>query len=60
MGAKKDREPLIEKSASERVSDTVSEREGSQRFSEVFQRFCQRQISLSEALGLVAPNCVAP
>ena len=54
-----DREPLREKSASERVS----EREGFHRLSEVFQRSSQRpsqrQISLPEALSPVAPNRVA-
>ena len=42
----------------------VSEREGFQRFAEIFQRSSQRpsqrQTSLSEALSPVAPNRVAP
>ena len=53
-----DREPLRGKSASERVS----EREGFQRFSELFQTYF-RNVSeadfLSEALSPVAPNRVA-
>ena len=54
-----DREPLKGKSASERVSERVSEREGFQRFSEVLSNFPLRGSQSSLELSPnPAPHCV--